>query len=83
MLDKEFQFYLDNQNKLLEKYNNRYVVIVGTEVVGDYDSSESAYFNSRIKYTPGTFLIQKCTPGEKDYTLTYYTPRVDFAHIWS
>jgi hypothetical protein len=29
MLEKEFEYYLANQGKLLKKYNNRYLVIVG------------------------------------------------------
>jgi hypothetical protein len=78
MLDKEFKYYLDNQDELLKKYNNRFIVIVGGEVVGDYDSMEDAYFESGKKYPLGTFLIQKCSPGDKDYTATFHS-RVRFA----
>jgi len=79
MLEKEFRYYLDNQDKLLPKYNNRVLVIIGEDVVGDYDSVENAYFKSVEKYKLGTFLIQRCSPGNKDYTATYYSPRVRFA----
>jgi hypothetical protein len=72
MLDKEFQYYLDNQNELLKKYNNRFIVIVGNEVVGDYDSFEQALFQTiEKKYELGTFLIQECTEGEDAYTQTF------------
>ena len=40
MLEKEFQYYLDNQDELVKKYNGRVVVIVGENVVGDYASYE-------------------------------------------
>jgi hypothetical protein len=71
MLDKEFQYYLDNQNELLKKYKGRFVVIIGDKVVGDYETLDDAYFNSIKQYEAGTFLIQKCTDGDKDYTATF------------
>jgi hypothetical protein len=73
MLDKEFEYYLDNQDELVKKYNNKYVVIVGQEVVGAYDSVDQAYYQSLKKYELGTFLIQECTPGDEAYTQTIYS----------
>ncbi|MCL2261070.1 MAG: hypothetical protein FWC15_06935 [Fibromonadales bacterium] len=78
MLDKEFSYYLEHQDELLKKYNNRFVVIVGEKVVGDYGSHEQALFRSVKKYKRGTFLIQECTEGDKAYTLTFHS-RVAFA----
>ena len=78
MLDKEFQYYLDNQNDLVKKYNGRFIVIVGDNVVGDYDNHEQALYNSMSKYELGTFLIQKCTKGTEAYTQTFHS-RVTFA----
>jgi len=77
MLDKEFQYYLDNQNNLVKKYDGRYVVIVGEKVVGDYADYSQVLSHSLKKYEMGTFLIQKCFPGDKDYTLTFHS-RVTF-----
>ena len=74
MLDKEFAFYLENQRELLKKFNNRYVVIVGEEIVGDYENYEQALTQSvENNYDLGTFLIQKCSPGDKDYTFTFHS----------
>lgn len=79
MLEKEFRYYLDHQDELLEKYNKRFVVIVGEEVVGDYDSFEQALSQSLDKkYELGNFLIQECTAGEDAYTQTFHS-RVIFA----
>jgi hypothetical protein len=79
MLDKEFQYYLDNQNELLKRYNNRFIVIVGDKIVGDYDNRRQALFGTIERgYKQGSFLIQKCSPGDKDYTLTFHS-RVTFA----
>jgi hypothetical protein len=71
MLDKEFKYYLSHQDELLKKYNNRFLVIIGEEVVGDYETHEQALFKSQEKYELGTFLIQECTEGESAYTVTF------------
>jgi len=78
MLDREFSYYLEHQSELLKKYNNRFIVIIGEKVVGDYGSHEQALFLSAKKYKRGTFLIQECTEGEKAYTVTFHS-RVAFA----
>ena len=72
MLEKEFQYYLNNQEELLKKYQGRHLVIKGQKVIGSYDSEAQAYLETKKEHEPGTFLIQLCTPGEKDYTLTFY-----------
>jgi hypothetical protein len=73
MLEKEFQYYLDNQNELLKKYSGRFLVIMGGEVVGDYGTFDDAYFKSIEKYKIGTFLIQECTEGDEAYTQTFHS----------
>ena len=78
MLDKEFQYYLDNQNELVKKYDGRYIAIVGEQVVGDYETYEQAIDETVKTHELGTFLIQKCTEGDKDYTQTFHS-RVVFA----
>ena len=78
MLEKEFKYYIDNQAKLVEKYNGKYIVIVGNHVVGTYDTEIQAYIKSAKKYTLGTFLIQLCKPGKDNYTQAFHS-RVIFA----
>ncbi|MGH7202934.1 MAG: hypothetical protein ACREHC_00645 [Candidatus Levyibacteriota bacterium] len=65
MLDKEYKYYKDNQESLLQKHKNKVLVIIGEEVVGVYDDEASAYQDSISKYKLGTFLIQKCLPEEE------------------
>lgn len=78
MLKEEFQYYLDNQDELVKKYNGKFLVITGQKVVGSYDSNVDAFIQSKDKYAPGTFLIQRCSPGNSDYTQTFHS-RVSFA----
>lgn len=79
MLEKEFEYYLKHQNELLQKYNNRYIVIVGSKVVGDYASNEEALVEAKKTFQLGSFLIQKCTEGDSAYTYTFHS-RVRFNH---
>lgn len=77
MLEKEFQYYLDNQDKLVQQHNGKYLVIKGQEVVDAYDSDEEAYFGSQKKHELGTFLIQLCNKGDSAYTQKFHS-RVSF-----
>lgn len=79
MLEKEFKYYLDNQKELLKNYDGRYLVIVGEQVVSDHDTLTSALLSAQKKYEKGSFLIQKCTEGDKDYTAKYHS-RVKISH---
>ena len=43
MLEKEFKYYREHQKELAKDYNEKYIVIVGEEVIGVYDSEIEAY----------------------------------------
>lgn len=78
MLKDEFQYYLDHQSELVEKYNGKFLVIKDKKVIGVYDNQEKAYFESKKEHRLGTFLIQRCSPGTEDYTQVFHS-RVAFA----
>lgn len=78
MLEKEFKYYLSNQQDLVKKYQGKYLVIVGEEVVNVYNDKISAFEESKKKFAPGTFLIQLCLPGDSAYTQTFHS-RVTFS----
>jgi hypothetical protein len=73
MLDKELQYYIDNQEELVKKYKGQFIVIKDQQVVGAYPTEIEAYNKSVEKYELGTFLIQECQPGEENYTQTFRT----------
>lgn len=66
-LKEWFQYYIDNQNELVEKYSGKYLVIKDSQVVGVFDNERDAYFDSEKKYGLGNFIIQLCTPGHEAY----------------
>jgi hypothetical protein len=80
MLEKEFAYYLNNQADLVKKYNGKFLVIKGETVMGHFDTQGEAYIDATKKFEVGTFLIQRCSLGDQDYTQTFHS-RVSFAHI--
>ncbi len=78
MLEKEFNYYVTNQEELVKKYNGKYIVIKDEKIVGDYINEADAYNDAITKYELGTFLIQLCSSGKDNYTQTFHS-RVIFA----
>jgi hypothetical protein len=78
MLELEFKYYIEHQDELVQKYNGKYLVIKGEQIAGAYDTKVEAYTETSKKYETGSFLIQRCSPGNKDYTQTFYS-RVSFS----
>jgi hypothetical protein len=72
-LKKEFEHYRDNQEELVKQYNGKYLVIIDKHIKGAYESYDLAYIEALKKFAAGSFLIQKCSPGDQDYTLTFYS----------
>ena len=71
MLDKEFQYYIDHQAELVEKYLGKFLVIKNLSVIGVYNTEIEAYSETIKKHELGTFLIQECLPGDENYTQTF------------
>ncbi|MCU0782770.1 MAG: DUF5678 domain-containing protein [Verrucomicrobia bacterium] len=77
-LETEFNYYLEHQNELVEKFGGKHVVIKDQKVIGSYDSEVQAIQETVKSHRLGTFLVQKCEPGSAGYTQTYHS-RVAFA----
>jgi len=76
-LEKEFKYYVDHQDELVKKYNGKFIVIHGENVLGAFGSDLEAYTEAKKKYDVGTFLIQKVDPGQTSYTQSFHS-RVAF-----
>lgn len=72
-LQKEFEYFKKHQDELVTKYESRFVVISGEEVLGAYDSELEAYHETQKTHALGTFLIQRCVPGTEGYTQTFHS----------
>lgn len=71
MLEKEFEYFRDHQDEIVKKYEGKYVVIKGGDILGAYDSELDAYLETEENHDPGTFLIQKAEPGEDTFTQSF------------
>lgn len=73
MLEKEYSYFNKNKASLLKKYNNKFIVIMGEEVIGAYDTQEEALRESSKKYAVGTFLIQKVSNDPSDTVQKFFS----------
>ena len=73
MLEKEFQYYIRNQNRLVKKYRGKFIVIKNQKVIGIYDTDIEAYKKAQEDHKLGTFLIQPCMAGNESYTQTFHS----------
>ena len=76
-LKKEFEYYKENQDELVKKHNGKVIVIKDFIVIGVYDSEIEAIKETAKEHEEGTFLVQKCSPGKDDYSMTFHS-RVSF-----
>ncbi len=76
-LMKEFEFYRAHQDDMVLKYDGKVVAIKNCEVLGAYDSYLDALKRTSERHEVGTFLLQKVSEGDADYSATYRS-RVTF-----
>lgn len=75
-LEKEFQYYLDNQKELVKRYKGKFIVIKNSQVLGAFDTELEAIQETQKKHPLGTFLVQRCEAGKESYTQTYHSRAV-------
>jgi len=73
MLDKELQYYIENQAELVQNDQGKLLVVKNQAVIGIYNAEIEAYSETVKEYELGTFLIQECQPGDENYTQTFRT----------
>ena len=77
-LMKEFDFYRARQDDMVAKYDGKVVAIKDCKVLGAYDSYLDALENTSEQHEVGTFLLQRVSEGDADYTATFRS-RVTFS----
>jgi len=79
MLRKDFEWYLENQDTLVNLYNGQYLVISGGKVLFASHDKDTAYNKGNEIAGLGKYILQHCTPGDEAYSVTFHTHRVRFA----
>ena len=77
-LSEEFEFYLANQDDMVQRYNGKVIALKDHEVLGAYSSELEALTEVQRTHELGTFLIQRVSPGDEAYTATFHS-RVRFS----
>lgn len=72
-LDKEFRYYIEHQDEMVEKYNGKIIVIKDGVVLGAFDDELAAVTETKISQELGTFLVQKVSPGDAAYSQTFHS----------
>jgi hypothetical protein len=72
-LQEEFDYYIAHQDELLRQYNGKYLVIKDKQVRGAFDTELDAYKMASKEYELGSFLIQRCVPGDEAYSQTFFS----------
>ena len=72
-LKQEFEYYIAHQEELVAKHRGKYVVIKGQEVLGFFDDEIRAIRETQRQHALGSFLVQKCEPGEESYTQSFHS----------
>lgn len=70
-LEREFEYYLKNQEQLVKEHNGKVLVIKNCSVIGVYDSDREAIEETTKQHELGTFLVQLCKPGVDSVTQTF------------
>lgn len=72
-LKEDFQFYLKNQEQLVKEHNGKVLAIKDGQLLGVYDTELQALTETGKKYEKGTFLIQRCSPGENNTKQVFHS----------
>ena len=72
-LQDEFEYYVKNQDEFVKDHSGKFIVIKDKKLIGVYDDELTAVKETSKSHKPGTFLVQKCEPGNESYTQTYHT----------
>ena len=70
-LAREFDYYLEHQDELVQQYDGRFVVIKDCAVLGAYDTLIQAITDTQRDHELGTFLVQAVSPGPDAYTQSH------------
>ena len=66
-LDRDFDYFLENHEALVKKYNGKFVVIKDRAVIGAYDDAMEAIKTTAKEHEMGTFSVQECSDDPRSY----------------
>jgi len=73
VLEREFQYFLDNQTDLFKQYPYQYLAIKDQKIIGVYDNKIDAYFQTHEEHELDSFLVQFCSLDQGGF-IQNFTP---------
>ncbi len=70
-LQNDYQYYLDHQRDLSDKYVGKVLVIKNQEIIGVYTSEVDAINETKRSHPIGSFLVQRCETPEASVPQIY------------
>ena len=70
------EFYLSHQDEMVEKYDGKFIAIKGGSVLAAYDDELTAVEETQKSHELGTFLVQKVSKGDVEYSQTFHSRAV-------
>jgi len=74
VLEKEFEFYIQHQDELVQEHLGEYVVIKEDCVLGFYNSISEALEVTRKSHALGSFFVHLVGAGSENYTGHFVSP---------
>jgi len=72
-LQEQFDYFLRNQERLVQLYPGRYLVICNQKVVESFDDKYLAYLFLIKSGLLGLAIMQLCAPGPDCYTINIFS----------
>lgn len=70
MFNQELNFFVNNQERLVQQYGGKVLAIKGEEIIGVFNDTVEAYINVKKENQLGKVMIQNCIPGKDAYTVS-------------
>lgn len=71
MLEKDFEYYLNNQNDFLKSFKDRFIIIQHQSVLKALNSIDEAYNYLLQDKESGSFLIQEVNENKLSKTVMF------------
>ncbi len=78
-LKREFEYYRANKADFLKKYEGKFIVIKGHEVLGVFNEQLEAINQTRKNHELGTFLVKRVVEDD----IAFFHSRVGFKNARS
>jgi len=77
MTDKNYIYFREHLEELIEQYSRKHVVIKNESVIGVYDTFKKAYDETTKTEELGSFIIQQCVTEDEEL-ITFVSGNVAF-----